>query len=73
MSKLREKFGNVILNHDHNKQCEQITDDFSAKLLLWMGNLKENSLNDEIDINQSKENIAKQLQQYFKNNIYGKE
>ena len=36
MSKLREKFGNVILNQDHNEQCEQITDDFAVKFSDWL-------------------------------------
>lgn len=35
MNKLREKFGNVILNQDHNDKCEQISDDFTIKFYDW--------------------------------------
>lgn len=50
-----------------------LIDDFSVKLLIWMANLKEDSLDKEIDFTQSDEKIATELQQYFKTQYYGKE
>jgi len=67
MSKLREKFLNLIVKThitpiEQSEQCEQITDDFSVKLLKWYDNLKDESL---IELSYT------ELQQYFKDNIYG--
>lgn len=72
-----ENNGNPCLIHNTMAsrsidKLEQITDDFSVKLLIWMANLKEDSLDKEIDFTQSDEKIATELQQYFKENIYGK-
>jgi len=82
MSKLREKFIPYTLENplDVSRSgeanaiiCEQITDDFSVKLLIWCVKLKNGQLGDKIDFTKSDEEIAQELQQYFKENIYGKE
>lgn len=36
MSKLREKFGNVILGKDHNSECEKITEEFTCGFGNWL-------------------------------------
>jgi len=61
---LREKLIEAWLNHNAPIEVEQITDDFSVKLLKWYDNLKDESL---IELSYT------ELQQYFKDNIYGKE
>jgi len=75
MNKLREKFVNTLLEVDKidGTECEQITDDFSVKLLIWLNRLKKGQLSSEIDFTKSEEEVSEQLQQYFKDNIYGKE
>ncbi len=74
MNKLREKFYKKLGIDCLTEQCEEINDDFSVKLLEWFLNL---------DITQrGKDNFVcwdgvqrtiTELQQYFKDNIYGKE
>jgi len=69
MNKLREKFLNLIVKThitpiEQSEQCEQITDDFSVKLIKWYDNLTDEDL---------KNFSYTELQQYFKENIYGKE
>jgi len=63
MNKLREKFGNEINISGVDllpEQCEQITDDFSVKFAMWL-------------VKGTDEKTYIELQQYFKDNIYGKE
>jgi len=72
MNKLREKFENWYNSEPISKEnevttLEQITDDFSVKLIEWCRNIMF-TLNHE---HQNKTPL--ELQQYFKNNIYGKE
>jgi len=73
MNKLREKFKNAFpySPSSHFDECEQITDDFTVKLLIWMVNIKPNNENlKHIDFEKGDEYVAKELQQYFKDNIY---
>jgi len=76
MNKLREKFEHEILTGDElyfiTLQCEQITDDFSIKLLIWLAGLKNGQLSNEIDFEKDVEEVSAQLQQYFKENVYNK-
>lgn len=67
MSKLRDKFNPLLENRIYNHEIvvdklEQITDDFSVKFAEWLLDFKYNKAHELIE-----------LQQYFKENIYGKE
>jgi len=56
------------------ERLEQITDDFSVKLLIWIGeNVK--LLDDKSGYLKAEDIFLSttELQQYFKDNIYGKE
>jgi len=72
MSKLRENIENVLIGFTGNSvgslQLEQITDDFSVKFFDWA-----NSYGWELDNQFQKTHTTQELQQYFKDNIYGKE
>lgn len=73
MNKLREKFKMYIDLYKEEylaEQLEQITDDFSVKLLIWTANSEPIK---SIDYTKSDVDVATELQQYFKDNIYGKE
>jgi ribosome-associated translation inhibitor RaiA len=71
MNKLREKIKNLGYADTHGK-LEQITDDFSVELLIWMRNVDVDSLGIDVDATKGIKEIATKLQQYFKENIYGK-
>jgi len=64
MNKLREKFQDAdnrsMIKSTFLDKLEQITDDFSVKLLIWIAN-SENTI-DSIDYNQSDEIVATELQ-----------
>jgi len=68
MNKLIEKFiktyRKVFSVENLADECEQITDDFSVKFALW---LYENCYK------LPTISATQELQQYFKDNIYGKE
>jgi hypothetical protein len=82
MNKLREKLmpyasgyigSSMLTNTEYPEQIdkntdelEQITDDFSVKLLKWYNELLVKGSFDEID------RTEEELQQYFKENVYGK-
>jgi len=79
MNKLREKFKkHIIISWDMTKKTmdiekekkavllEQITDDFSCQLLVWYDTIMLDSSTKYL--NKSKT----ELQQYFKENVYGK-
>jgi len=73
MNKLREKFSESFPHYSNEHfidQCEQITDDFSVALLVWLVRIDPKDVEKEIDYNQSDEIVAKELQKYFKDNIY---
>ena len=74
MNKLREKFKKAFpySPSSHFDELEQITDDFSVALLIWMINLDVDSLGIYVDTTKDIKEIATKLQQYFKENIYGK-
>jgi len=65
MNKLREKLDKAhrgyLTPSNVTKECEQITDDFSVKLIKWYDNLTDENLKDF---------SYTELQQYFKENIY---
>jgi len=76
MNKLREKFDkeldSIFYENDNflskkvemaSEQCEQITDDFSVKFVVWLDKNKKEL---------KKEIIIEELQTYFKENVYGK-
>jgi len=65
MSKLREKFGNVILNEKHNEQCEQITDDFAIQFAEW----KDSNIT---EFNYHYINSTAELLTIFKEKYYAK-
>ena len=78
MNKLRENFKTKVSINTIGEserfaiQCEQITDDFSVELLIWMINVDVYSLGIYVDTTKDIKEIATKLQQYFKENIYGK-
>jgi hypothetical protein len=76
MNKLREsldkELDSIFYENDNflskkvemaSEQCEQITDDFSVKFLDWYGGLR---------LAQVHGRTTTELQQYFKENVYGK-
>jgi len=82
MNKLREKLkesvksmiipNGINLNID---KLEQITDDFSVKLLDWL-EVSGYRFNEDVKMFKNTDGRLKtttELQQYFKDNIYGKE
>jgi len=36
--KLKEKFGNVVLNENHNSECEIIADEHAIAFGIWLTN-----------------------------------
>jgi len=66
------KNGEITPHKWQIEQLEQITDDFSVALLIWMSNLDPDSLDIDIDISKNIKEAATELQQHFKTNIYGK-
>lgn len=55
------------------KKLEQITDDFTIKLMVWMVNIKPNNENlKHIDYEKGDEYVATELLTYFKENVYNK-
>jgi len=82
MNKLREKFenldeydeGGVIYCHNE-EQCEQITDDFSVKLLDWL-EVSGYRFNEDVKMFKNTDGRLKtttELLQIFKTQYYGKE
>lgn len=71
MNKLREKFKESF-PYSSNREfdlLEQITDDFTIKLLIWTANSEPI---ESIDYNKSDVEVATELLTYFKENVYGK-
>jgi len=84
MSKLREKFIKILLEVDKidGTECEQITDDFSVRFIEWKDKeylesrigLMDRGFSVYMPKNGNPIEVTTQeLQQYFKDNIYGKE
>jgi len=76
MNRLRKKFEKWLDTNPRKKitaiQCEQITDDFSIKFAEWLrGNYFDvfPLWNDE---KTNKKYTTTELQQYFKENVYGR-
>jgi len=67
MNKLREKLAKPFdgLNKETLNKLEQVTDDFTVKFFNWASTYKNNDRN---NWNLS----TTELQQYFKNDVYGK-
>lgn len=76
MNKLREKFleiqdsqaryGGNLMFENEAEQCEQITDDFADKFLIWVATAEDVPIINGISI----EEHAKNLRQIFKEKYY---
>lgn len=83
MNKLRDKFiGQTrVFSEERGWQddlesaieCEQITDDFSVKLIEWLNENADFFHGENQYHFDNKWYTTTELQQYFKENIYGKE
>lgn len=76
MSKLREKFKTqVSINTSGEserfaKQCEQITDDFSVKLLIWINSKESEQYYILANKEKTETEKMKYLEQIFKEKYY---
>lgn len=78
MSRLRKKILKLLLNRSYSSQLladdlEQITDDFSVKLIEWLNENADFFHGENQYHYNNKWYTTQELQQYFKQNIYGKE
>jgi hypothetical protein len=73
MNKLRDSFYKEVKFMERAEKCEQITDDFSIKFIEWSFWLNKrfetNQLTFKLD---GVSYTSTELQQYFKENVYGK-